>query len=156
MADALVQMLIAHFDSVYEGPNGDYPAVLEALAGVTVEQAAWKPAPEHNSIWQIVDHIAASKVWQIDLLEKGEAASPVWTEPAGEESSWLASLAHLKAAHARLKNALGRLTQEDLLAFPVVEWKKRQLELLLSIAAHEAHHSGQIDYLKGLQAGKSE
>ena len=39
MPDALVQALIAHFDSVFEGPNGDYPAVLEALAGITVTQA---------------------------------------------------------------------------------------------------------------------
>jgi uncharacterized damage-inducible protein DinB len=35
----------------------------------------------------------------------------------------------------------------------VPEWNQTQLELLLSIAAHEAHHGGQIDYLKGLQAG---
>ncbi len=32
MPGPLVQALIAHFDSVFEGPNGDYPAVLEALA----------------------------------------------------------------------------------------------------------------------------
>ncbi len=31
MADPLVQALIAHFDSVFEGPNGDFPAVLEAV-----------------------------------------------------------------------------------------------------------------------------
>ena len=63
MADSLVQALIAHFDSVFEGPNGDYPALLETLVGLTAEQAAWKPAPDRNSIWQIVDHLTASKVW---------------------------------------------------------------------------------------------
>ncbi len=52
MASSLVQAIIAHFDSVFEGPNGDYPALLEALVGLTVAQAAWKPAPDHNSIWQ--------------------------------------------------------------------------------------------------------
>ena len=155
MADALVQFVIAHFDSVFEGPNGDYPTVLEALAGVTLAQAMWKPAPEHNSIWQIVNHVTASKIWQIDMLENGEAKLQAWTEPLGEESAWLASLAQLKQAHARLKDSLARLTQADLLRIPVADWKKRQLELLLSIASHEAHHSGQIDYLKGLQAGAS-
>ncbi|MGD0612790.1 MAG: DinB family protein [Anaerolineales bacterium] len=77
MAGRYVQALIAHFESTFAGPNGDYPAVLEALAGVSVAQALWKPAPQQNSIWQIVDHLTASKEWQIDLLEKGQAASPV-------------------------------------------------------------------------------
>ncbi len=149
----LVQALIAHFDSVFEGPNGDYPAVLEALAGLTVTQAAWKPASNHNSIWQIVDHLAASKAWQIEMLEKGQAAPPVWTEPAGDESDWQAALARLKDEHARLKVALGQVPEEGLLTVPVPEWIRTLLELLLSSAAHEAHHAGQIDYLRGLQTG---
>ncbi len=153
MPGPLVQALIAHFDSVFEGPNGDYPAVLEALAGLSVVQAAWKPASDHNSIWQIVDHLTASKVWQIDILEKGQAVSPAWIQPAGEESVWQAAVVQLKDAHARLKVTLGQLSEKDLLNIPVSEWKQTQLELLLSSAAHEAHHSGQIDYLKGLQAG---
>jgi hypothetical protein len=152
MLAPLVQALIAHFDSVFEGPNGDYPAVLETLDGITVAQAMWKPAPNHNSIWQIVDHLTASKIWQIDLLIKGQAASPVWTQPAGEKSAWQIAVIQLKDAHTRLKVTLGQLSEKDLLAIPVSDWKQTQLELLLSSAAHESHHGGQIDYLKGLQA----
>jgi uncharacterized damage-inducible protein DinB len=155
MRDALVQALVAHFDSVFEGPNGDYPAVLEALDGLTAAQAAWKPGPEHNSIWQIVDHLTASKIWQIDLLEKGKATSPVWTQPSGTKSAWQASLTKLKDAHTLLLMALGRLAGIDLLGVPTPESKQTQLELLLSIAAHEAHHSGQIDYLRGLQRAQA-
>jgi len=152
MADRLVQILITHFDGVFEGPNGDYPAVLEAVSGVTAAQAVWKPALEQNSIWQIVDHLTATKRWQIELLEKGKAALPVWIELSGGESEWQAALTKLKEMHAQLKDVLVRLTEKDLLRIPLPEWKQTQLELLLSIAAHEAHHSGQIDYLKGLQA----
>ena len=152
MNNPLLQGLISHFDSVFEGPNGDYPAVLEALAGITSAQAAWKPASDCNSIWQIADHLTASKAWQIDMLEKGQAASPVWSEPAGNENAWQATIAQLKDAHIRLKIALRKVPEESLLRIPVPEWNKTQLELLLSSAAHEAHHSGQIDYLKGLQA----
>jgi uncharacterized damage-inducible protein DinB len=152
MANSLVQALIAHFDSVFEGPNGDYPAVLETLAGLSAEQAAWKPAPDCNSIWQITDHLTASKVWQIDILEKGQAASPVWTQPTGNEKAWRLTVVQLKASHVQLKAALARLTDADLLSVPIPKENQTQLELLLSIAAHEAHHAGQIDYLKGLQA----
>jgi len=144
--------LIAHFDSVFEGPNGDYPAVLEALAGITVAQAIWKPVPEQNSIWQIVDHLKASKIWQIDMLEKGQAASPLWTQPAGDESAWQETVTQLINTHARLKETLGHLSEKDLLTIPEPGSKQTLLELLLSIAAHEAHHSGQIDYLKGIQS----
>jgi uncharacterized damage-inducible protein DinB len=151
MANSPLQALIAHFDSVFEGPNGDYPSVLETLEGITAEQAAWKPAPECNSIWQIVDHLADSKMWQLDMLEKGQAATPVWTHPAEGEAAWQAAKERLKNAHMQLKEVLGKIPEEILLMIPVPEWKQTQLELLLSIAAHEANHAGQIDYLKGLR-----
>jgi uncharacterized damage-inducible protein DinB len=154
MPDPLVQAVIAHLDSVFEGPNGDYAAVLEAVAGVSVAQALWKPAPTQNSIWQIVEHLTASKEWQIEMLEHGQAASPVWVEPSGDEAAWQASLTRLKEAHRRLKQALEQVADVDLIKVPVPEEDRTLLELILSSGpAHEAHHSGQIDYLKGLQAG---
>ncbi len=152
MVDALVQALVAHFDSVFAGPNGDYPAILEALAGITAEQAAWKPAPECNSIWQIMEHLTASKEWQMEMLEKGEAKVAAWTQPVGDENAWQDALGRLKEAHARQKGRLGQLSAQDLFKVPEPAWNMTLLELLLSSAAHEAHHGGQIDYLKGLQA----
>jgi hypothetical protein len=150
----LVKALIIHFDSVFAGPNGDYPAVLEALAGVSVTQALWKPTPTQNSIWQIVEHLIASKEWQIEMMERGQAASPVWIEPAGDETAWQSTLARLKDAHSRLKLALEKVDEADLLKVPVPEWGSTLLGLLLSSGpAHEAHHGGQIDYLKGIQIG---
>jgi hypothetical protein len=154
MPDPLVQALIAHLDSVFEGPNGDYAAVLEAVAGVSVAKALWKPAPAQNSIWQIVEHLIASKEWQIEVLEHGQAASPVWVEPSGDEGAWQATLTRLKEAHRRLKLTLEQVADVDLLKVPVPGEDRTLLELILSSGpAHEAHHSGQIDYLKGLQAG---
>ncbi len=153
MPEPLVRALVAHFDSVFVGPNGDYASVMEALAGVSAAQALWKPADGRNSIWQIVDHVTGSKQWQIEILEKGQAAAPVWTEPYGGEVEWQAALARLQDAHARLKRALEQLSDEALLKVPMPEWNQTLLELILSSgAAHDAHHSGQIDYLKGLQA----
>jgi hypothetical protein len=154
MKNSLLPALIAHIDSVFAGPNGDYAAVLESLAGVSVTQALWKPSPSQNSIWQIVEHLAASKDWLVEMLKHGNAPSPVWVEPTGGESAWQSALARLKDAHARLKLALNQVPEADLLKIPPGE-KCTLLELILSAGlAHEAHHGGQIDYLKGLQAGK--
>jgi uncharacterized damage-inducible protein DinB len=153
MTGPWMQALISHLDSIFVGPNGDYPSVLEALEGVSAAQAAWKPGPKANAIWQIVEHLIGSKRWQIEVLEKGQAASPPWTgEHAVDESAWQATLARLNTAHSDLKAALGKVQDQDLLAVPPGE-KQTMLELLLSSAfAHEAYHGGQIDYLKGLQA----
>jgi hypothetical protein len=154
MPGPLVQALIAHFDSEFEGPNGDYPAILEAVAGVSVTQALWKPAPTQNSIWQIVEHLIASKQWQIEMLERGQAETHGWIEPAGDEVAWQASLERLRDSHRRLKLVLAQVAEADLLEVPVPELGRTLLELILSAGpAHEAHHGGQIDYLKGLQAG---
>ncbi len=154
MSDPLVQALIAHCDSVFAGSNGDYAAVLEAVAGVSHTQALWKPVPSQNSIWRIVEHLIASKEWQIEMLKHGQAAPPVWIEPSGDEAAWQASLARLKDVHHRLKLALEQVADADLLKVPVPKEGHTLLELILSSGpAHEAHHSGQIDYLRGLQAG---
>ena len=154
MPGPMAQALIAHLDSVFVGPNGDYPATLEALEGVSAAQALWKPASERNSIWQIVDHLTASKQWQIDMLEKGQASSPPWIQPEGDETVWRATVARLLDAHIRLKITLERVADADLLKPQPAEQNRTLLELILSASsAHEAHHGGQIDYLKGLQAG---
>jgi uncharacterized damage-inducible protein DinB len=155
MDGRLLHALVAHVDSVFSGPNGDYPAVLESLGGVTPVQAAWKPTPLGNSIWQIVDHLTGSKTWEIDMLEKGQAASPSWAEPELSEQAWDACLGRLKAEHLRLKSTLEAIPEEDLLKIPAPDLNQTLLELILSITAHEAHHGGQIAYLKGLQSPPS-
>jgi len=152
MPEPLVRALIAHVDSAFEGPNGDYPALLESIANLTAQQALWRPSPPSNSIWQIVDHLTSSKEWQIEMLEKGQAESPAWIQPSGDEESWQTLIAHLKDAHRRQKLALGQLNDEDLLKYPAPEIHRTLLELILSSgSAHEVHHVGQISYLRGLQ-----
>jgi uncharacterized damage-inducible protein DinB len=152
MPGPVVRALIAHVESSFEGPNGDYPSILETIAGLTAEQAMWKPSPEANSIWQIVDHLAASIEWQIEMMQKGQAESPAWIQPSGDGDAWEALIARLKESHARLTSALGKLSDEELLEYPVPELHRTLLELILSSgSAHESHHGGQISYLRGLQ-----
>lgn len=152
MSGPLVRALIAHFESSFEGPNGDYPSILEAITNLTAQQAMWRPSPDTNSIWQIVDHLAASKEWQIEMMQKGQAESPAWIQPSGDEDAWQTLIARLKESHTRLKSALGKLSDEELMEYPVPELHGTLLELILSSgSAHEAHHGGQISYLRGLQ-----
>ena len=147
--------LIAHFGGIFHGPNGDYPALLESLDGISAAQALWKPGPDRNSIWQIVEHVTGSMQWGMDILENGKAESPKWIEPSGGEAEWQATLSRLKDAHARLKAALARIPEPELQSKPVPGWDQTQLELLLSWASHVAYHARQIDYIKGLQQSQA-
>ncbi len=151
MADKLTRALIAHCDSVFYGPNGDYAAVLEALQDITSEGALWKPSPTQNSIWQIVEHLVGSKDWQVAMIETGQILPTVWIDPAGGEAEWQAALERIKQGHLRLKQCLEKLTDERLLEIAEVQSGQTLLQLILSSGpAHEAHHSGQLDYLRGL------
>ena len=86
------------------------------------------------------------------MLKKGEAELHTWIQPPGDEASWQALVAHLKDAHKRLTSTLVQLQDEELLQYPVPGLSRTLLELILSAgSAHEAHHAGQISYLRGLQ-----
>jgi len=153
LSDSLVRALISHIDSVFVGPNGDYAAVLEVVETLSVKQALWNPVPNQNSIWQIVEHLIDSKEWQIAMLEQRNPAPTVWGYPFGDEAAWQDTLVRLKAAHQRLKLTLEKLSDADLLAVPDAKVGLTLIELILSSGpAHEAHHSGQLDYLRGMQA----
>lgn len=152
MTGPLIQALIAHSDSVFYGPNGDYIAALEVLTGLSAAQASWKPRPSANSIWQIVEHLIDSKDWMIDMLDNKQHTSPPWLEPSGGEARWQAAQQRLKDAHLRLKQRLAQVPEDRLLQKPSPELGPTLLELILSAGpAHEAQHCGQMDYLKGLQ-----
>ncbi len=155
MKNPLVRALIAHCDSVFYGPNGDYAAVLEAVKDLNAEQALWKPGPKQNSAWQIVEHLTTSKDWQVAMVQ-GQALPPiVWVEPTGDQRNWKEALRRLEESHVRLRQALEKLTDEELMRIAEVKSNQTLLQLVLSSGpAHEAHHSGQLDYLRGMLSEK--
>lgn len=154
MSNKLVQALISHFDSVFYGPNGDYAAVLEVVEKLPATKAIWKPGPVQNSIWQIVEHLVGCKDWQISMIETGYQPEMTWGQPSGDEVAWRATVERLKDAHRRLKMTLEKLTDEQLLSIRDEKSGQTLLQLILtSGSAHEAHHSGQLDYLRGMQTG---
>jgi hypothetical protein len=69
MSTPWIAILRTAIVGAFEGPNGDYPSVLETVNGLTAIQAVWKPSAGRHSIWQIVDHLAKSKEWECRILE---------------------------------------------------------------------------------------
>lgn len=132
------------------------PTLMGCLRGIDAKEAAWKPAPDRHSIWELVLHIAywkyRVKVRLNPEMEKGfprtPADWPVVDDPT--EKQWKEDKAFIKKEHEQLIKELN--------AFPIdrldeqlssdKDWTYRQL--IEGIAAHDTYHIGQIQLMKRL------
>lgn len=128
-----------------------------SLRGVDAAQAAWKPAPERNSIWNLVLHMA---YWKYSIIRKLNPDFPKGFErspsnfPAipedHSEKSWKNDKDLLKNEHQILVEEIKNFPPEKLddICPSKKEWTYSQL--ITGIAAHDTYHIGQIQVLKKL------
>ena|ERR1041385_297268 len=121
----------------------------EALAGVTAEEAAWRPGPKGKGIWDIVLHLA---VWNENIVERmktGEASRPAegaWPEPSPtrNEAAW-------QAAQQRLWDSLAAL-HAYIETNPLDSLKGHYgLGDLFCRFIHNGYHIGQITKMRELR-----
>src|SRR5262245_53428231 len=93
-----------------EGGAWHGPAVLELLAGVTVEQAQARPIPGAHSIWELVLHLGGAYRLVLRRLE-GDATPlapeedwPPVPEPTAE--NWRAAVEGLRALNEQARRAV--------------------------------------------------
>ena len=119
------------------------PGWEKSFADLTPQQAAWKPSPERNSIWQHLNHIC---FWRETVLRRLRNDSPGEAEiqkqnflaPAEVTAeAWQAARERLKRAHEAIRAAIGD---------PQVPIEKLQYLL-----PHDAYHLGQVMLLRALQ-----
>ncbi|HEX4945277.1 MAG TPA: DinB family protein [Blastocatellia bacterium] len=144
----------------YAGPAWHGPALLEALSGITAQQAFAQPIRNAHSIWQLVLHLAAWMDAVRERIENGPVREPAdgdWPEITDEsEGGWQATLALLEQRHQALLSVVANLTDEQL---------KRRLGdandppsasgysayyNLHGVIQHNLYHTGQIMLLKKL------
>ena len=147
------EILLQQFAACYD-ENGWFVALLNALEGVTADQAAWKPENVDNSIWENVNHLI---FWNERWLQRyrGELNKPEDVENKGTfhsgETDWQATLEKLNAVMAEWREKL-RSIDEDKLASPVnSEYHAPWRSPLAHQNIHNAYHIGQIVLLRKLQ-----
>jgi len=126
----------------------------EALDGVSMEDAVWKPviaSDKVKSIWEIVLHMA---VWTENMVVRmhgdprahpEEGAWPSIPKDLSEES-WEASKARLVASVESLR---AEVRSADMAALTEpIEGGGNRLEDILCRTIHNAYHIGQITKLK--------
>ena len=115
-----------------------------ACADLTPAEAAWQPAPQRHSIWQIIEHML---FWRADALRRLTAGSG---PPAPEEvarcnfptarpltaDAWADTLSRLAATQDRVAAALAS--------------EGADISRLAYLLPHDAYHIGQVMYLRSL------
>lgn len=148
-------------DQMTRGFDGDAwygPSLSDALADVSVEQAAAKPLPDAHSIWEIVLHVAAWEDAVRTRLETGVVDLPAegdWPT-VGDTSAraWSETLARLERGHRELTETVARLS-DDRLEQTLGSERDRPTgggvsvyTTLHGVIQHTAYHTGQIALLK--------
>jgi len=143
----------SHADDPWHGSS-----VLDTLQGVTAAEAAAHPIPGAHSIWELVLHLAA---WQGEATRRLGGNPPAMPEegdwPAigdGSDAAWKAALERLDATHARLLEALAKLSDADLdraggsLSDRALGTGVLHRTMVIGLLQHAAYHSGQIVLLR--------
>jgi len=128
-------------------------SMLDAVEGLTAEQAAWKPNKKGvHSIWEIVHHATYWKDFLVQRLEGSTAKfsdEESWVIHETTEEAWAKAVARLKRTHNKL---MKRLREKKLdLGKPFPGEKMTVGEALFGVLAHDLYHTGQIVLLRQMQ-----
>ncbi|HRQ72599.1 MAG TPA: DinB family protein [Phycisphaerales bacterium] len=115
-----------------------------SLDALTAEQAAWSPAPERHSIWQIVLHMVFWREVALRRARTGQGPTPDERARLNfpeitdrSEAAWTEAKRRLEDTHARIAAALRDPNPAN--------------DALAEFLPHDAYHFGQINYLRAMQ-----
>lgn len=139
---------------VYVGPAWHGPSVKESLDGVTADVAAFRLAPDRNSIWELVLHLAHGRHLLADRIVNTTTAfprqvrEPWWPmiDYQMTDAAWHGDLQLLENCHARFIDAVDRATPAQLARVPSGS-QHAIADQLLGMAVHDGYHAGQIRQL---------
>jgi uncharacterized damage-inducible protein DinB len=145
--------------TTFEGGAWHGPSVLEALAGVTAEQAHGHPIAGAHSIWELVLHLQATHRLVLRRL-RGDAAPLAPDEdwpavPRPTAADWDAAVSGLRQSHEELRGAVAAYGPDRLDDPIVAEPPYPAYVQFIGVTQHDLYHAGQIALLKrALAAGR--
>ncbi len=137
------QTLLELWDGSWDGDIWFAPWT-KALAGLTPQQATWKPGPGRHSIWQNVSHVAFWREYSTALVHnlpkpsKEDVERRNFEEPAAVTvPAWDAAKKRLEETHHQVRSVI---------ADPTLPLDRVKYHL-----AHDAYHLGQIMQTRAMQ-----
>lgn len=159
-ASNLPQLLFL-LDTAYDRVSWHGPNLRGSLRGVTLAQAAWRPAAGRHNIWELLVHAAYWKyvAWRrLTGAQRGSfplAGSNFLTRPIERSAqAWRADLDLLDDTHRTLRAAVAKIPARQL-DRPSGQSGVTNRALATGVAAHDLYHAGQIQLLKRLAGSPS-
>ena len=145
-----------HFFDTVHSDNDWITPLLDAVAGIGVEEASWKPASAMPSIWEIVAHASGHlEALLLDLNAVDVFDYADWPAvDSGNAAEWEATTGKLVEQIARLQRQVRGFSVEDL--YESAGSRRRVSQRLTSIFVHNAYHAGQIVKLRQLFSASRE
>jgi uncharacterized damage-inducible protein DinB len=127
-----------------------------SLRRVSLEIAAWRPAPGAHNVWELMVHAAYWKyaAWRrLTGTKRGSfplEGSDFFERPAdATDAAWRADLRLLDTMHRDLRAAVAA-TPARALGRRLPGSRVTRLRLITGVADHDVYHAGQIQLLKKL------
>jgi uncharacterized damage-inducible protein DinB len=145
-----IERILDQMTRSFERESWHGPAVLEALAGVTMAQALRRPLMDAHTIWELVLHMSAWKaiVRRRLLAERVDVTPEIDWPPVGDfhENEWNAAIERLKREHDALREVvaafdpgrLGEVRSDGHTAYVLIH----------GVIQHDLWHAGQIVLLR--------
>ncbi|HWT79917.1 MAG TPA: DinB family protein [Candidatus Methylomirabilis sp.] len=135
-----------------EGEAWHGPSVLEAVAGVSAEQASSHPIPGAHSIWELVLHLSSDYGLVLRRLAgDGRQLTPGedWPPcPPATEENWRAAVQGIVRLNEQLRKAVRAFSEERLDEPLVPEAPYTAYTQFIGVTQHNLYHAGQISLLK--------
>lgn len=139
------------------------PAPLSAVRGVPADVAAWKPAPDRHSIWELVLHVT---YWKYAVRRRlaGESVGRFPRSPAdwpavptpADEAAWKKDRALLRDTHRALVDVIASLDPARLDDPNGDSGRWTVMDLVSGVVLHDTYHAGQIQLMKRLHRSMTE
>lgn len=152
MPDKEIARLDEQLRRALEGEAWHGPSVLEALEGVSAEQAIGRPIPKAHSIWELVLHIGSD--YALVLRRLAGDGRPITAEedwpscPPATAENWQQAVEELGRLNQQLRQAVRAFPPERLDKPLIPEIAYTAYDQFIGVTQHNLYHAGQMVLLR--------
>ena len=149
-------LLSDQFSTCYD-KNGWFVSVRNAVDGLNVEQAAWKPTDDVNCIWETLSHLTyynnayLQRFKGIDFQYDVDNNDQTFSVGEYDESSWQGDVAQFDAVMTEWRSLIESADESKLAELVPNKGDTTWAEIIGLINTHNAYHAGQILVMRKLQ-----
>lgn len=153
---SLKETILDQFSTCYD-ENGWFVSVRNAIDGLNVEEAAWKPNDNVNCIWETLSHLTyynnayLQRFKGIDFQYDVDNNDQTFSTGEYTEEDWQADVARFDGVMTEWRRLLESADESKFSESVPNKGETTWAEIVGLINTHNAYHGGQILLLRKLQ-----